>query len=619
MLSVKEIARIWGLSDRRIVQLCAAGKIEGAVKEGKYWMIPDEARIPDIVKKKDNSVPGKKQRTTAFLPCPVGITSYKEAVTECYYVDKTLFIKDILDDHSKVYLFTRPRRFGKTLMMDMVKTYFEKTEEDTSVYFKDKKIWEQDKVYQTYQAKYPVISVSFKDVHYDNWDAMYQSLCFTIKKEFRRHMELMDSKVLTKLDKKYYEKAVNEELSEVELQNALGELAYMLARHYKRKTIILIDEYDTPIQQGYLNDYYPQITNFMRNLLSAALKDNEDLEFGILTGILRVAKESLFSGLNNLFVNTILDEKYSSYFGFTEYEVSSMTQYYNKPEAMQEIKKWYDGYLFGKKEIYNPWSVLNFFTNDCQARSFWTRTSSNDVIQQLIRSGGKDLYDSLEHLLKGEEIPTIIDTDIIYPEMNGESDAIYSFLLMSGYLKVSNIISEFYDRPICNVQIPNQEIRSVFRKEILGVWGNMFTGSVLRNFEIALCTGNEVLFQKTLSDFLMNCTSSFDTAKENFYHGMILGMLSALSEDYIITSNREAGEGRFDIQLEPRDKTWSGYILEFKADKELDQTQLEKRAAEALGQIRKKEYIRDLHYRGIKNVVCFGIAFSGKKIAVKSE
>lgn len=356
MLSVKEIANRWELSPRRVAQLCASGKIEGAVKKGRYWMIPEDAQIPGIVKNRKSSTYMTRPRTTQILPCPVGITSYKEAVTECYYVDKTLFIKEILDDHSKVYLFTRPRRFGKTLMMDMVKTFFENTKEDTSVYFQDKMIWHEDDVYKKYQGKYPVLYLSFKDAHYDNWNDMYRGLRFSIKKEFRRHQELLESKALSEMEKQYFLRVLNEEVSEVECQNALGELAFMLSLHYERKVIIIIDEYDTPIQQGHLNGYYNRVTGFMRNLFSAALKDNENLAFGILTGILRVAKESLFSGLNNLVVNTILDEKYASYFGFTDDEVLAITDYYGKSDSVEEIRKWYDGYLFGKQEIYN----LNF-------------------------------------------------------------------------------------------------------------------------------------------------------------------------------------------------------------------------------------------------------------------
>lgn len=572
------------------------------------------------LKEKENMPLGMERPETAkLLPCPIGVTSYKEAVTECYYVDKTLFIKDILDDHNKVYLFTRPRRFGKTLMMDMVKTFFENTEEDTSVYFREKMIWAQDEGYKQYQGKYPVIYLSFKDTHYTKWKDMYQALRYVIKKEFRRHRELLDSNTLPDAEKQYFSSVLNEEVSQTGCQNALGELSYMLSFHYKCKVIVIIDEYDTPIQQGYLNGYYDQITGFMRNLFSAVLKDNENLEFGILTGVLRIAKESLFSGLNNLAVYTVLDEKYASCFGFTEKEALTIAEYYGKADSLEELRKWYNGYLFGRQEIYNPWSVLNYFANDCRARAFWSRTSGGDMIGDLIKTGDQELYTSLETLLKGDEIQAAVDTDIIYPEIGGGTDTICSFLLMAGYLKVTEIIGEMYDNPICSLKIPNLEIKNVFRKEILGNLSGLFTGTVLRNFEIALCTGNEALFQDTLSGFLMNSASSFDTAQENFYHGMMLGMLSALSDSYRITSNREAGEGRFDIQLEPRDKKNAGYLLEFKAGRDMSAGQLEEKAEEALRQIKEKSYEADLSFRGVKRIISYGIAFSGKKVSVKSS
>lgn len=617
LISAKEIANRWQLTQRRIAQLCLAGEIEGAVKKGRFWMIPEDAPVPEKVKNKP--IRTARPGTTRLLPCPVGVTSYKEAVTEYYYVDKTLFIKDILDDHSKAYLFTRPRRFGKTLMMDMVKTFFENMAEDTSVYFRDKLIWKQEDVYRQYQGKYPVIYLSFKDAHYEKWEDMYQALRYAVKKEFRRHRELLDSEVLSEAEKRYFFSVLNTQVSEVDCQNALGELSYMLSLHYGRKVIIIIDEYDTPIQQGHLNGYYDQVTGFMRNLFSAALKDNENLEFGILTGILRVAKESLFSGLNNLVVNTTLDEKYASYFGFTEEEVAAIADYYGKADTVAEIRKWYDGYLFGDQEIYNPWSVLNYFSNDCKAKAFWSRTSSNDVVGKLIRAGDRELYTALEALVKGDEIQAVVDTDIIYPEIDGAPDAIYSFLLMAGYLKVTGVISEIHDNPICSLKIPNLEIRGVFQKEILGNWNSLFTGTVLKNFEMALRTGDEKRFQNTLSDFLLHSASSFDTAQETFYHGMVLGMLSLFTDSYIITSNRESGEGRFDIQMEPRDKKNPGYLLEFKADKNLDAGQMEEKAGEALRQIRSRSYAADLKFRGIKKIICYGVAFSGKKASVKCE
>ena len=618
-IKARELANLWDITPRRINQLCADNLLPGAYKDGKFWMIPSNIEKPASLRGKQVKTVKTRAKTTHLLPCPVGITSYKEVSKECYYVDKTLLIKDIIDDHSKVFLFTRPRRFGKTLAMDMVRTYFEISDMDTSVYFSDKNIWSEGEVYKDYQGKYPVIFLSFKDAHQSDWEDMYNSLCFTVKEEFLRHIELLSSNAITEYDKRYFKNIMDDNATTTDYQFALGKLSSMLAAHYSSKVIIIIDEYDTPIQQGHLNGYYDKVIGFMRNLLSAALKDNDNLEFGILTGILRIAKESLFSGLNNLVVNTILDEKYSSYFGFTSDDVSEMAAYYGMKEKLPEIKEWYDGYLFGSNEIYNPWSVISYINNNCKPKAFWSRTSGNEIIGQLIQNADSEIYKNLTLLLQGKEIQSIIDTDIIYPEINGNSDTIYSFLLVSGYLRITRIISELNDNPICSVTIPNREIRSIFQKEILDQYTSLFTGSILRDFESALRTGNTKNFTDTLQKYLLQSASSFDTAQENFYHGTVFGMLAIMSDSYYISSNIESGDGRLDVQLEPKDKTQTGYIIEFKAGKNLSEKQLDSLADDAIAQIHNNKYFTNMTYHGIKKIGLFGIAFSGKHVASKYE
>lgn len=582
-------------------------------------MIPADVEKPAVLREKQVKAVGSRTNTTKLLPCPVGITSYKEVSKECYYVDKTLLIKDIIDDHSKVYLFTRPRRFGKTLTMDMVRTYFEKTNADTSEYFTDKMIWSTGDGYKDYQGKYPVIFLSFKDAHHSNWNDMYKSLCFTLKGEFLRHIEILSSDAINDYDKKYFRCIMDDNAEFTDYQFALGKLSSMLAAHYMQKVIIIIDEYDTPIQQGHLNGYYDEVVGFMRNLFSAALKDNDNLEFGILTGILRIAKESLFSGLNNLIVNTILDDKYSEYFGFIGEDVSDMAAYYGMTDKLQEIKEWYDGYLFGNTEIYNPWSVISYFNNNCRPKAFWSRTSGNEVIGQLIQNSNAEMYESLSLLLQGKEVQSIIDTDIIYPEISGDPDNIYSFLLIAGYLRVTGVISELNDNPICSLAIPNREIKNVFQKEILDKYSTLFTGYLLRDFEVALRTGNTDLFTDTLQKYLMQSAGSFDTVHENFYHGTVFGMLAIMSDSYYISSNRESGDGRFDLQLEPKDKTKVGYIIEFKSGKNLSDNKLASLAKDAIKQIRDNKYSADMEYHGIRNIGLFGVAFSGKHVAAEFE
>lgn len=615
MMSAKDFAEKCGLSVRRINQMCNNGQIKGAVKVGARWKIPAETSVPGKVWRKSGQM---RVRTTELLPCPVGITSYKEVSSECYYVDKTLLIKDIIDEHNKVTLFTRPRRFGKTLTMDMVKTFFEKTDEDTSVYFSDRAIWMCSDTYKSYQGAYPVIFISFKDAHQSTWEDMYESLSMTLRSEFKRHVNVLQSSAVPDIDKDFFMRMLNGGISEVECEASLGLLSHILSAASGTRVVVIIDEYDTPIQQGYGCGYYTQVIAFMRNLFSAVLKDNESLEFGLLTGILRVAKESLFSGLNNLVVNTILDEKYSDYFGFTECDVREMADYYGRTDKLDELKEWYDGYLFGKTEIFNPWSVISYFNNDCVPKAFWSRTSSNDMILDIIRDGETGLQRSLMKLMQGETVRAVIDTDIIYPEIGSSEDTICSFLLMTGYLRISEVVAVLDDDPVCSLLIPDREIKSVYRKEILDDLSKSVTQSVIREFQLALKSNSRDELEAMLSRYLLRCAGSFDTAHENFYHGMMLGLLAIMSDDYLISSNRESGEGRFDIQLKPLFKSKPGIIMEFKAAENADENELSRLADEAVGQILDRKYTVELEADGVSEIQLYGIAFCRKKVVVKT-
>ena len=616
MLRVKDIAESWGLSVRRINQLCNAGQIEGAVKIGGLWKIPFDAPMPEAVRARKRN---PHNLATRLLPCPVGITSYKEVSSECYYVDKTLLIKDIIDEHNKVTLFTRPRRFGKTLTMDMVKTFFEKTEEDTSVFFANRAIWACGDSYRSYQGKFPVIFISFKDAHQTAWKDMYESLCLSLRNEFKRHMSVLKSPAVTEVDKDFVLRMLKGDVTEVECQASLGALSHILADAYGTRVVVIIDEYDTPIQQGYANGYYSQIIAFMRNLFSAVLKDNASLEIGLLTGILRIAKESLFSGLNNLTVNTILDEKYSDYFGFSAQEVEEMAAYYGQSGKLSEIREWYDGYRFGNAEIYNPWSVISYFSNHCIPKAFWSRTSSNDMILDIIRNGDPAIQQSLMKLLQDQPVRGLIDTDIIYPEIESSEDTIYSFLLMTGYLKISEIDTMIDDAPVCEMLIPNKEIKGVFKKEILDQLSKNVAQSVLRDFQFAMKTGQSDELENALRQYLLQCVSSFDTAQENFYHGLMLGLLVIMSDDYRISSNRESGTGRYDIQLKPFIKTKPGMLMEFKAAGEANDIELSHLAENAIKQVREKKYATELIADGISDIRIYGIAFCKKNAVVKAE
>lgn len=394
---------------------------------------------------------------------------------------------------------------------------------------------------------------------------------------------------------------------------SLGLLSILLNKHYGKECIIIIDEYDTPIQQGYSYHFYQKTINFMRNFFSGGLKDNPHLAYGFLTGILRVAKEIIFSGMNNLKTNSILDDSYSSYFGFTKEEVVEMLFYYEKSEKYQEICDWYDGYRFGNTDIFNPWSVINYISDNCIPKAFWQSTGSNDVIGEIVSLSIPEITEGLYKLLQGEKITTYIDTSVIYPEVKNSPYSIYSFLLVAGYLKVSRIYPEQSGNSICEVTIPNKEIAFVYEKEILSRFNQ-------NNFAISI---SEVIFSKDsqklqslLENFMLKSIYSMDTANESFYHGMMLGLCAALGDRYQVKSNRESGLGRFDLQLKPKEMSLPGFIFEFKHTNDTH-TDLSLLAENALNQIDEKKYCAEMLEDGIKPIIKIGIAFRGKSAVVK--
>lgn len=552
------------------------------------------------------------------LPLPIGVADYRLASTEYYYIDKTLMIKEFLDERPMVSLFTRPRRFGKTLNMDMLRTFFEKTAEDTSVYFRDKAIWQCGERYRSYQGKYPVIFLTFKDVKFTTWQETFQSIRELIAKEAYRHIELKDSDRCDAFDKKAFLRLQQGNADETELANALADLSLALHKHYGIAPIIIIDEYDIPIQQGYMQGFYDKVILFMRNLFSGGLKDNKHLSYGFLTGILRVAKESIFSGLNNLVINSVLDNKYSEYFGFTASEVQQMAAYYGVADKYAELCAWYDGYRFGRTEIFNPWSVINYFNNGCEPRAFWQTTGSNDIIGEIIGVADAEIYERLTSLVNGKSFVTYIDTSVIYPQIKSNPSSIYSFLLVAGYLKVLKTVPAFSGDFMCEVSLPNKEIAYVYNKEILQKLDKLIPMAAAISMQEALYSADSQKLKAVMQSLLANSVSSFDTAGENFYHGFMLGLCALLSNAYV-TSNREAGDGRYDIQLMPKNAALPGILIELKAEKHADAEQLKKLAAVALKQINDKNYAADMQIHGVKTIYKYGVAFSGKKVEIEVE
>ena len=502
--------------------------------------------------------------------------------------------------------------------MDMLRTFFEKTDEDTSVYFNTKNIWRCGQRYRDYQGKYPVIFVSFKDVKFNIWEDTFRNLRSILAKEYLRHGELRESEKCDSFGREYYGRMVALQVTEEEVTQGLQMLSQMLHEHYGVPAVIIIDEYDTPIQQGHVNGFYEEVILFMRNLFSGGLKDNRHLAYGFMTGILRVAKESIFSGLNNVKINSILDNRYSEYFGFTPEEVREMAAFYRAEDKYGEICDWYDGYRFGRAEMFNPWSVINYFAGECLPRAYWQSTGSNDIIHEILQFSNAEITEGLRKLLNGEAVNTSVDTGVVYPQIHGRPSSIYSFLLMAGYLKPVSENMLIGDGDFYALAIPNREIRGVYRKEILEKLENILPGSVANEVQLALYRKDADVLKESLRKLLLQSASSYDAVGENFYQGLLLG-LCATMEEYFVTANRESGEGRYDICLKPKKSGLPGILIELKAAKGSTPENLKELAKKALVQIKDKKYDTELTMEGVKTIFRYGVAFSGKMVEAVLE
>lgn len=628
-ITTADAARKWGISERRVNELCRAKRIEGASKLGGRWIIPADAKKPTDARRSiaagqsDSDVPvafrhgvGALSDSSNRLPLPVGVSDYRLLVTTYYYVDKTLFIRDLIDAQDYVTLFCRPRRFGKTLNMDMLRTFFEKVPEDTSRYFQGSAIWGCGEKYRAYQGAYPVISLSFKDVKADSYEGALAAVARLVQREYDRHAELSCSKALSDVERSHFEQIRTgaDTADETSLRESLFLLSALLHVHYGQTVMIMIDEYDTPIEQGYVHGYYDRITAFMRVFFSAALKDNPHLRLGIMTGILRVAKEGIFSGLNNVQVYSVLDEPYSSYFGFTDEEVRAMASYYGAADAYAELCDWYDGYRFGSTNVFNPWSVICYFRNAQKAQAYWVSTANNQVLGDIIRHADASVTAQLKLLVEGKAVVARVDTNVVYPKLDADSSTIFSFLLMSGYLKPVESLSAVSDTYL--LAIPNKEVSQAFTDEVLSELSSAPVSAPVTDIQMALVSGDTETLQDGLRQFLLSSASYFDTAYESFYHGLMLGLCTLLSDVYRIESNREAGEGRFDIHLAPKRSDLPSILMELKAAKDADKGALDRLASKALDQIRARFYVAGVEDKNKGGVLAYGVAFTGKHVSI---
>ena len=595
-MDVKTAAKKWKITSKRVGDFLREGRIPGAYKRDGIWFLPDDA-----VK------PGYREMSSKRLPLPVGISDFKTVCSSYYYVDKTLLIKDVLDEKAGVSLFTRPRRFGKTLNMDMLRVFFEQSNEDTAAYFEDKKIWFCGPTYRNQQGQYPVVFLSLRTLDFPTFEENLVEFKALLSKEYTRHEYLRPG--LSSAEREYFDEIVRLQGDLSTISRSLFNLMDMLYEYHHQKVVLILDEYDTPIETGYIHGFFDQIIPLMRNWLSKALKDNPYLKWGFLSGIMRIAQESIFSVLNNLSVNTILDNKYAEYFGFTETEVKAILDYYGCRQLYKKVKEYYGGYLFGDQMIFSPWSIINFFKSGQLFAPYWISTGKNEVIQLLLTRHNPDAEKALVALLTGEAIPSPIDDQLTYPMINEVDGSLLSFLFFSGYLTIQHkamINGRYYGELL----IPNEEIKIVFEREIEKISTSYVKPSDLASVSLALYRGDEVQLQKSIGDILRQSVSYFDTASESFYHGLVLGFLAIL-DGYKVLSNREEGNGRYDLTLLPSQPHHPTIVIEIKASKKKDED-LTELAQSALSQIKAKGYAQS-------PALAFGLAFRGKEVEVKSE
>ncbi len=551
---------------------------------------------------------------------PIGIDNFEELIRDGYYfVDKSLLIKELLDTKAKVTLIPRPRRFGKTINMSMVRYFFEKSESDKRHLFNGLNI-EQHESCMAHQGQYPVIYLTFKDIKKNNWQNCYHSLIQAIGEEFRRHNYLLQGSLLEDDQKENFEHVIKGTAGIIHYHSALQSLSAFLTKYHGKQTFILIDEYDAPIHAGFLNGYYNEVIEFMRGFLGAGLKGNDNLAMGVITGILRVSKESIFSGINNVRVCSFLHHAYADKFGFLEEEVVSLLKQTKTPYTLDEVKTWYNGYASGDDlTVYNPWSILSFVDNNGKTQPYWINTSDNALIKTIIEQSSSDVRRDLEYLLAGNAIEKQIDENIVFESVLKNAASLWNFLLFTGYLSFDKVYMK-NDCSYASLRLPNREVRSFYSTMILH-WTrshvNVQTYVAMLN---ALVTGDATSFKKRFNDIVTSSLSYFDPTgrePEKFYHALVLGMLVSLSETHEVSSNRESGYGRYDVMVIPKNQALCGIIIEFKVVDADEHETLEDAACAALAQIEEKKYEIELKKRGILKILKLGIAFEGKRVLVK--
>lgn len=561
-------------------------------------------------------------------PLPIGIDNFEMLITRGYYfVDKTLLIKDLLDNKAAVNLFTRPRRFGKTLNMSMLQYYFEDRRDeftgekiDNSYLFEGLNIKVEGEKYTKDMGKYPVINLSLKSAKQRSLDLAFQCIREEISNEFKRHKYIIESDLL-KAEKEHFMKIVNNDKDMSLYITALKFLSDCLNKYHNEKVIILIDEYDVPLENAFFEGFYKEMIGFIRSLFESALKTNSSLEFSVITGCLRISKESIFTGLNNLKIISILDDRYAEHFGFTDEEVVKICDDYNMEQKYETIKQWFNGYIFGETNVYNPWSVMQY-VDDLKAninrlpKSYWANTSSNSIVKSLIERADDITKGEIEALIEGKTIEKPVHEDITYDDVYDNLDNLWNFMFFTGYFKkISERMDENTQESFVELAIPNLEVKYIFRTKVLKWFNEQIKLYDMTKLFNAIVNKNPELFEVELNNLLLD-TISFNDAYENFYHGFLAGVLSNM-KGYIVKSNREGGTGRSDLFIKSVSRRGIAIVIEFKIANDIDD--LEKKADEAIEQIEDRKYEMELRSEGYKNIFKYGIAFYKKDCLVKMK
>ena len=548
----------------------------------------------------------------------IGTSDFKKMrVNDYYYIDKTMYIKDIIDNKSEIALVTRPRRFGKTLNMSMLRYYFDIKQKDSKELFKGLKILEQEEKYTSKLGYYPVIYLTLKDVQDRNYENMLLDMKTAMLNMYKEHRYLLDSDKIYPEEKARITDILYAREDENVLKNSVRDLSEYLNRYYERPVILLADEYDVPLQNAYVEGYYEEAVKFFKTFYGVTFKDNPYLEKTVLTGVSRVAKESIFSGANNFKVFTVLDNEFADDFGITEEEMDKVIQDFEIEDEKEEIKKWYDGYTIGNVEgIYNPWSILNYLT-DKKLIPYWVNTSSNDLIKMVLKNS-TTIKEKMERLLKDEEIEVPINLETVIVGIENNEDNIWGLMLGTGYLKVVETVD--VSEGIYKVKLPNYEIKLLFQQIINEWFKNKVIGNDLKSILKDLITLNLKEYEKKFDILVREMFSYMDVGEntaENFYHAFVLGMLVGLKDTYYVNSNRESGIGRYDIMLEPKDKNGNSFIMEFKVLEEKEEKTIEDTIENAKKQIEEKGYESNLRERGFTNITKMVYAFKGKEVKIE--